>query len=247
MKKLIKRIIKYFGYEIVRNCPPQIDFISLVSLLLYKEPKNFFFVQIGANDGKKNDPIYDLVIKYKLSGLLVEPLNGAFQSLLKNYSGNNNLIFENAAISNKEGFQSMYEIKKEFQDIYEKYTKEKATMMSSFNKDHVRKYLRRGMGEFFKDKQVDDYINEVQVKTISFDTLMQKHRVKNIDLLQIDTEGFDFEIIKMVDFNKYSPKLINYESVHLNASDRAQCESLLKEKGYLLLNNKADTYAIKKP
>lgn len=51
----------------------------------------------------------------------------------------------------------------------------------------------------------------------------------------------------MVDFNKYSPKLINYESVHLNAPDRAQCESLLKENGYLLFNNKADTYATKKP
>ena len=49
----------------------------------------------------------------------------------------------------------------------------------------------------------------------------------------------------MVDFNIYSPKLINYESVHLRVSDRAKCESLLKEKGYLLFNNKADTYAIK--
>lgn len=215
--------------------------------MLYVPTKDFFFVQIGANDGKKNDSIYDLVIKYNLSGLLVEPLNGPFQSLIKNYSGNSNLIFENVAISSKEGFQSMYEIKKEFQDVYEKHTKEKATMMSSFNKDHVRKFLRRGMGNFFKDKQVDDYISEVQVKTTPFDMLMQKHQIRNIDLLQIDTEGFDFEIIKMVDFSKYSPKLINYESVHLNASDRIKCESLLKEKGYLLLNNKADTYAIKKP
>ncbi len=246
MKKILKKLVNYFGYEVIRSRPPpQVDFMSLVSLLLYKEPKDFFFVQIGANDGKKNDPLYDLVIKYNLSGLLVEPLSGVFQSLLKNYSGNSNLIFENVAISDKEGFQPMYEIKKEFQDVFEKHTKEKATMMASFNKDHVRKFLRRGMGEFFKDKQIDDYIDEVQVKTTSFDTLMQKHQIKSIDLLQIDTEGFDFEIIKMVDFNKYSPKLINYESVHLNASDRAQCESLLKEKGYQLINNKADTYAIK--
>jgi FkbM family methyltransferase len=221
--------------------------MSLISLLLYKEPKDFFFVQIGANDGKKNDPLYDLVLKYKLSGLLVEPLKNEFENLLKNYSSNGNLIFENSAISNKDGLQSIYEIKKDFQDIFYKHTGEKATMMTSFNKDHVRKFLRRGMGEFFKDKQADDYIDEVQVKTISFDTLMQKHQIKNIDLLQIDTEGFDFEIIKMVDFDKYSPKLINYESVHLNTSDKAQCESLLKEKGYVLFNNKADTYAIKKP
>ena len=195
IRRIVKKTLNYFGYEIIRSSP-QIDFMSLVSLLVYKEPKDFFFVQIGANDGKKNDPLYDLVIKYNLAGLLVEPLSGAFQSLLKNYSRNNNLIFENAAISNKEGFQSMYEIKKEFQDIFEKHTKEKATMMTSFNKDHVRKYLRRGMKEFFKDKQVDDYINEVQVKTTSFDILMKKHQIKNVDLLQIDTEGFDFENYK---------------------------------------------------
>lgn len=190
IKRIIQRILNHFGYEIIPRRSSQIDFLALLSLLLYKNPKDFFFVQIGANDGKKNDPLYDLVLKYKLSGLLVEPLKNVFENLLKNYSGNSNLIFENAAISDKEGVQLMYEIKKEFQDIYEDETKEKATMMASFNRDHVRKYLRRGMKEFFQDKQIDDYIDEVEVKTISFETLMQKHRIKNIDLLQIDTEGF---------------------------------------------------------
>lgn len=245
MKHVIKKIIKHYGYEIIRRRPPQLDVKSILSLFFYKIPDDFFFVQVGANDGKKNDFIYDFVLRYKLSGLLIEPQKNAFENLIKNYGNNSNLIFENAAISNKDGFQTMYIIKKEFQDIYEKQTKGNATGMSSFNKDHVRKYMVRGMELFFKDKQVDDYIDEIRVEAVSFKTLVGKHGIKNVDLLQIDTEGFDFEVIKMFDFDRYSPKIINYESVHLKASERIECESFLKNKGYLFLDNKGDTCAVK--
>lgn len=245
MKHLIKKIFKSYGYEIIRRRPPQVNVGTLLSLFFYKIPEDFFFVQIGANDGRKNDHIYDFVLKYKLSGLLMEPQLSAFENLRKNYGSNPSLIFENEAISDRDGFQLMYMIKKDFQNIYEKQTKGNATGMSSFNKDHVRKYIQRGMESFFKDKNVDDYIDEIKVKTISFGTLAQRYNIKNIDLLQIDTEGFDFEVIKMFDFNRYSPKLINYESAHLSALDRSKCESFLKEKGYLFLSNKGDTCAVK--
>ena len=80
---------------------------------------------------------------------------------------------------------------------------------------------------------------------MSFDDLFQKHGIQKIDLLQIDTEGFDFEIIKMFDFAKYSPKIINYESVHLEKGDRAECEFFLRNKGYNLYNTQENTCAIK--
>ncbi len=249
MKKIIKKLVKYLGYEIIKSRQPQINLPALLSLFFYKTPRDFFFVQIGANDGKNNDPIYDFVSKYKLSGLLVEPQKNAFKSLCKNYGDNNNLIYENAAISYKDEYQSMYIIKEAFQDTYgELTTTANPSGPSSFDKDHVRKWIRRGgaMTEFFKDKQVDDYIEEIQVKTITFDTLMRKHNIKSIDLLQIDAEGFDFEIIKMIDFDKYPPKLINYESAHLRAKNsRIECESFLQNKGYLLLRNNEDTCAVR--
>jgi FkbM family methyltransferase len=53
----------------------------------------------------------------------------------------------------------------------------------------------------------------VQLKTegIKFDTLCSVFGIKIIDYLQIDTEGFDSEIIKMIDFSKFDIKQIRYE------------------------------------
>ena len=42
----------------------------------------------------------------------------------------------------------------------------------------------------------------------------------SIDLLQIDTEGFDYEVLKMFDFNTYRPVIIQYEHFHLSMEEQ---------------------------
>lgn len=48
--------------------------------------------------------------------------------------------------------------------------------------------------------------------------LVKDHDLFGLDYLQIDTEGFDDEIIKMIDFSIIKPKLIKFELVHLSKS-----------------------------
>lgn len=43
------------------------------------------FVQIGADDGRRNDPIHDLVTRHNLAGLAIEPLPDLFVELKKTY------------------------------------------------------------------------------------------------------------------------------------------------------------------
>ena len=43
---------------------------------------------------------------------------------------------------------------------------------------------------------------------------MSKHRVSRVDLLQVDCEGYEYEILKMFDLQRFNPSLVNYESVH---------------------------------
>ena len=52
---------------------------------------------------------------------------------------------------------------------------------------------------------------KIKAKTITFDTICKKFNITNIDYLQIDTEGFDSEIISMINLNKYNIKKIRYE------------------------------------
>ena len=47
--------------------------------------------------------------------------------------------------------------------------------------------------------------------SITFNSLCKKYFIKNIHYLQIDTEGFDSEIIQSIDFNNINIDIIRYE------------------------------------
>lgn len=47
--------------------------------------------------------------------------------------------------------------------------------------------------------------------SITFNTLCSNFNIREIDYLQIDTEGFDSEIIKSIDFNKHKIQVLRYE------------------------------------
>jgi FkbM family methyltransferase len=52
---------------------------------------------------------------------------------------------------------------------------------------------------------------KITTKSITFDKICSNHGITNIDYLQIDIEGFDSEIIKMIDFSKYKINTIRFE------------------------------------
>ena len=50
-------------------------------------------------------------------------------------------------------------------------------------------------------------------------TLIANNNIEGLDYLQIDTEGYDVEILKMIDFNIIMPKLIRFECSNLKKSE----------------------------
>ena len=46
---------------------------------------DFFFIQVGANDGLMCDPIRQFIVKHSWGGILVEPVPDYFELLKKNY------------------------------------------------------------------------------------------------------------------------------------------------------------------
>ena len=64
-----------------------------------KNGKNVFCFQVGANDGRTNDPVHKYFRDYGWKGLLVEPQADVFNNeLIKTYANNKNVILENVAI-----------------------------------------------------------------------------------------------------------------------------------------------------
>jgi hypothetical protein len=65
-------------------------------------------------------------------------------------------------------------------------------------------------------------------------------------LLQIDVEGFDFEVLKMIDFKRFCPVIIKYEHEGLDENDQAAARKLLEDQGYEVQEIKTDTVGIRK-
>ncbi len=69
------------------------------------------------------------------------------------------------------------------------------------------------------------------------------HTIKQIDLLVIDTVGFDFEILKMFPFDTIKPSIIHFEHSLLSSEDQISCFRLLTILGYGLTQVSVDTIA----
>ncbi|MBC8353898.1 MAG: FkbM family methyltransferase [Planctomycetes bacterium] len=186
-----------------------------------KRGEDFFFVQIGAFDGVTADPIYGLVRKHGWHGVLVEPQVEAFDLLQKNYADQSGLQFFNIAIGAEDGEISLFT---RTDGMVQAASLEKHLM----NKPGRRRRL----------------LQERRVPCWTFGRLLtESNAPHDIDLLQIDAEGFDYEIIRSIDFNVVKPAIIHYEHMVLSEPDRNACLELLASEGYRFVLQDNDTLA----
>jgi hypothetical protein len=108
LKRLLIRLLERKGYCVIFGEPA--TFTGIVSSLS-RRTRNFFFIQIGAYDGRKDDPIYELVQRNRWSGILVEPQPDIFERLKQNYASFSGLAFEQAAIVEEGTSFSLYKLK----------------------------------------------------------------------------------------------------------------------------------------
>lgn len=201
------------------------------------------FIQIGGNDGFSNDPIHKFIKRDGWKGLILEPLPDVFQQFLAPvYKKDAGVETMNAALGRSDGNATIYRIA--FSDA------RWATGLTTFQRDvleqafasgHVgRKAKKEGLK---KVPDTDEGILEETVEVVSFGTLMDRLDFSEIDLVQIDTEGFDFEVIQMIDFERVKPLIIIYEHIHLSERDKAACASYLAERDYKLKEFGVNTVA----
>jgi FkbM family methyltransferase len=184
----------------------------------YNKNEDFFFIQIGANDANKNDPLQWYVKNYNWSGILVEPLPYAFKLLKRRYRRRykrlKNLFFENSAIYTEDGEVDFYAAA----DI----KRGKLSSLSPDGTPEIIKYARRHT------------IEKMTVPAMRLVTLYEKYNVKNVDLLQIDVEGFDDMVIKQIKDLPSLPTILNYEYYHLPKDRLSYIDGFLTGLGYSL-------------
>lgn len=71
---------------------------------------------------------------------------------------------------------------------------------------------------------------KIQSKT--WNTFVKDASISVIDLLLLDCEGYEFEIIKSINFSEIKPKVIRYEYKHI--FNKEECDDYLVSHGYRL-------------
>jgi FkbM family methyltransferase len=214
MSKVLKKFCGIFGYKLLpKNYIKNKNFLSkLSSLNLEKIISNLVekkiinsLIQIGANDGTSHDHLHNIIKKFKLESLLLEPIKKYFLDLQNNYSNYDNVRLENSALSTNNEILFLYKV----DPVYSTKYGTLSSGISSLYKEHL---IKHGIKE--------KHIIQEKVNQISFNELLRKYSVSGFDLLLIDTEGYDCQIVNdfFLKIKKIRPIII-FEWSHIKNSE----------------------------
>ena len=187
----------------------------ILKLIFYNNDiKNL--IQIGANDGKRFDEISKFIKNNnELKAVLVEPVKKYFEQLKENYKDHKNIKFENSAISKNNEINFLYCVKDKFLDNYQEHIK-------GINSNEIQHLLNHNVKK--------SHIEKIKVETLTFENLIKKYDLTEIDLLYIDVEGYDDKLVlDFLDNSKLRPILI-FEYIHIkNTSLKILIKKILNE------------------
>lgn len=185
----------------------------------FKGVNNGTLVDIGAADGINNSNSRYL-IELGWSGLLVEPNKKNFQKLIDLYSENKNIILENMGCSEKSIESAEFYI-----DQNDQYQQ-----LSTFSSNQVLKCKKMYNCGFINDK----------IDLIKTSDLLLKHSLNRIDFMSIDTESYDTNVIKGIDFFMCDIDLICVEDNDM------ELNLILKNNGYNIIHKTSNIFYSKK-
>ena len=197
---------------------------------LSESGKNTFVLQIGACDGKEDDPIHKYLIDGNVQAVLVEPMSHSFQKLQQTYGHLDNVQLVQCAIGRHNGESTIYSVKTEGRWEASSF----APMRSSFNREHLLKH-----------KILENEIEAASVKTMTLGTLLKSYQIDRISFMMIDTEGFDAEVVQMLLAEGLFPDKLCFEHIHLDQESIDGLFTNLKKHGYTWVNDRQNTLAIR--
>jgi FkbM family methyltransferase len=165
------------------------------------------YIIIGAFDLISHDNIYDKLLSdndYRL--ILIEPIPIYYNSLFNNCKKlKGQCFFENTAISDKAEVVKIEYVNEYYLHIYPSYITGCSSVVE--NGKPINRYLN----------DVDiEHRDSINIQAITFDYLVNKYQIDEIDYLQIDTEGYDERIVKSIDLNKYKIKKLKFENHYIS-------------------------------
>ena len=217
--------------------PPLHDIASILRAFDALKNHKVVFIQVGSNDGVTGDPIHPFITGRGSfwTGMLIEPVPYLFEKLKVTYRNyETRLKFVNMAVGPHVEKKILYRIKEEPGNGPTPWYEQ----IASFNYQTILK--QKPFIPDFDQRLIEEAVDAAPLRQIAADNTVSKP-----DLVHIDTEGFDFEVIKLIDWTEQSPEMLLFEHKHLSRQDYHACCRLLRSQNYLLFSQEGDTVAIR--
>ena len=153
-----------------------------------------FVLDIGANDGVTFSNSKMLIEKYNWGGVLVEPSKKCIEKLNLLYEGNDNVQVVPYGIDTTIGTKTLYV----------------GNLDDTPNSMNQVSTLIKSEKSYWETSRNVVYVDET-IDTITARELLSMVKIKNFDVISIDTEGLDFEILESLYSLNLRPKIIIIE------------------------------------
>lgn len=177
-KKKIKTLFNFFGLEIKKK-DNEIVNLSFDEIYKKKIKQNPIIFDVGANQGQSIERFKKIFAEPTIHAF--EPIKEEYNKLLKKYSNQKNIILNNYAVGETIGEQNLFVTA--------------LTGNSSFNKLNTNtKWLKTRSSQ--AKTTMENYTKaKEKVKIISLDNYCRDNNIYGIDLLKIDTQGFEDKVL----------------------------------------------------
>jgi FkbM family methyltransferase len=192
------------------------------------------FLQIGANDGYRSDPLNLAIFRHRLTGTFVEPQANYFGELQRTYRNFPGMVFLQCAVAENHGAMTMYTL-----DCSGGRLPGWAHGVGTLSREQIQKF-----GDQIDN--IDGYIRAGEVQCVTVADLLDRAAHRDPDIIVVDAEGFDHAILSQFDFAKLSTKLVIYETESMAEKDAADLAQRLEAGGFALFEAGQDTVAMKR-
>lgn len=173
-------------------------------------------VIIGAHDLVSHDDIH-----HALAGMIngrifaFEPRVCQYKSMIENSEklGIKNIFPVNEAVTPTGADVIIYDIDEAHRENYPDW----ANGSASTSVSHMLKAAKI------------EHIISTSYKSSSPDCWPTRFGIRKIKYLQIDVEGYDYEVLKSINLKKHQPSIIKFEFVHLSPSEKQKTMELLED------------------
>jgi FkbM family methyltransferase len=235
MKQMLKAAARSLGYDLRRADTPLAALMEdpTRSHMAYALAKTFRslerlrFLQIGANDGWRNDPICHLIDRFEWHGVLVEP-DPTMLARLQEHRRGPRFVHVPFAVASQTGRLVFYGLQGEGLPEF-------ANGLGALSRERIQEAAKH-LQEF------QPRIVESEIDCLSVSDLLAKVGA-TFDVCVIDVEGLDFEILKLLAEGDALAKVVHFEHKCLSAEDRDASFALLIRAGYNLLITDEDCTA----